>query len=171
MKAKPKGPKYRNLYAYRDSIWFEREVRGRRFRVDLETASWEEAAARRDAYEAQKGVAKARGVIGRVPTFADAAREALDDMDARRSAEAETGYSATTAQDRRRALREKGPIRPHLGGRRLDAIDAAVLRRWHDAEVVGKGRSLKTGENLLDAIEMVFRFARGRGQLEREHRP
>ena len=172
MKAKPtKGTKYLNLTAYRGSIWFVRVVRGRRFRVDLETGSWEEAAARRDAYEQRKGVAQARGTVGRVPLFADAVSAALEDMDARRSAEAETGYSATTAQDRRRALREAGPILPHLGGRRLDTIDAGVMRRWHDAEVVARGRSLKTGENLLDAVEMVFRYARGRGQLEREHRP
>ena len=29
MKAKPKGAKYRNLYAYRGAVWFERVVRGR----------------------------------------------------------------------------------------------------------------------------------------------
>ena len=139
--------------------------------MDLETTSWEEAAARRDAYEALKGVTKTRGPIARVPTFADATSQTLEDMDARRLAGAETGYSATTAQDRHRALREAGPILQHLGPKRLDVIKAADLRHWHDAEVIGRGRSFKTGDNLLDAVEMVFRYARSHGQLERDHRP
>lgn len=135
MKGKPENnPKHRNLYAYRGSIWYDRVANGQRFRLDLETTAWEEAVARRDAYEERKGVAKARTFTGRVLLFADAAPEALQDMDARRNAEAETAYSATTAPDRRRALRERGPILAHLGGRRLDTIDAATLRRWHDAE-------------------------------------
>ena len=37
MKAKPKGQRYRNLYAYQGSIWFERVVLGHRYRADLKT--------------------------------------------------------------------------------------------------------------------------------------
>ncbi|HVN38493.1 MAG TPA: hypothetical protein VMW19_10045 [Myxococcota bacterium] len=29
---KPKGPKYRGLYVYRDRIWYERRIGERRFR-------------------------------------------------------------------------------------------------------------------------------------------
>ncbi len=32
MSARPKGKKYRNLYAYRGSIWYERIASGRRYR-------------------------------------------------------------------------------------------------------------------------------------------
>ena len=48
MKSKPKGAKYRNLYAWRGSIWYSRMVRGRRYRVNTDApislTGWEEAA-------------------------------------------------------------------------------------------------------------------------------
>ena len=48
MKSKPTGPKYRNLYASRGSIWYGRMVRGHRYRVNtgtpLSRAGWDEAA-------------------------------------------------------------------------------------------------------------------------------
>jgi hypothetical protein len=76
MKSMPesKGPKYRNLYAFRGSIWYERVVRGRRFRRDLETSSWEEAAARRDARGKLSGVETLRGRPGETPTLAEFAK-------------------------------------------------------------------------------------------------
>ena len=36
MKAKPAGRKYRNLYSWRGSVWYERVVGGKRVRLDLE---------------------------------------------------------------------------------------------------------------------------------------
>ncbi len=36
MKSKPKGAKYRNLYAWRGLIWYSRMVRGRRYRVNTD---------------------------------------------------------------------------------------------------------------------------------------
>ena len=36
MKRKLKGPKYRNLYAWRGGIWYERVVAGRRFPVNTD---------------------------------------------------------------------------------------------------------------------------------------
>ena len=48
MKLKPKGAKYRDLYAWRGSIWYSRMVRGRRYRVNTDApislTGWEEAA-------------------------------------------------------------------------------------------------------------------------------
>ena len=48
MRAKPKGVKYRNLYAWRGLIWYSRMVRGRRYRVNTDApisrTGWEEAA-------------------------------------------------------------------------------------------------------------------------------
>src|SRR5262245_4449618 len=123
MKAKPTkdGAKYRNLYSYRGSIWFERVVRGRRLRVDLETAAWEEAAARRDAYEARRGVAKMRGgPVCKVPTFAEFAQRYLDEDTAH--------LEPTTRTDRRSHLRTDGVVLRHLGRKRLDEITAAMLR-------------------------------------------
>src|SRR5262249_21642949 len=95
MKAKPPGSNYRNLTAYRGAVWFERVVRGRRFRVDLETTAWEEAAARRDAYEEAKGVAKARGPLGQVPTLRDFAGRYLAE---------DTAHLAPTTREERGKL-------------------------------------------------------------------
>jgi integrase len=154
----------------RGSVWyFERLIDGRRFRRSLDTGNVEEARARRDALE--RDLATVRFSTRATPTFAAAAHDALAAMESRREAGAETGYSATTARDRRRGLRADGPILPRIGHLRLDTIDAAILQRWHDAEVVQRGRSFKTGNNLLDAIEQVFRFARSRGFVDRRHDP
>ncbi len=159
----------RNLVK-RGSVWyFERIVGGRRFRRSLETESLETARERRDVLERE--IASHRFTTAQPPTFATAAKEALDTMQARRDASAETGYSATTARDRTYALRKDGPILPRIGHLRLDTIDAAVLHRWHEAEIVQRGRSFKTGDNRLDAIEQVFRFARSRGYVDRRHKP
>ncbi len=164
----PRRRERRNLVK-RGSVWyFERVIGGRRFRRSLETGNLEEARARRDALERELSTAR---YSREAPTFAVAAADALADMKARREVGAETGYAATTASDRRRALRKDGPIVRRIGHLRLDTIDAAVLQRWHDAEIVQRGRSFKTGDNLLDAIEQVFRFARSRGYLDRGHKP
>ncbi len=154
----------------RGSVWyFECVIDGRRYRQSMDTANLEEAKARRDAIE--RKLAATPFIIRDTPTFGVAAREALAAMEVRRSMGTETGYAATTARDRIRALRTAGPILPHLGHLRLDAIGVAILHRWHDAEVVQRGLSLKTGNNLLDAIEQVFRFARSREFVDRSHKP
>ncbi len=54
MTKKPPGRRYRNLTAYRGSIWYVREVGGKRDRFDLETTSWKEAAEARDYYERRR---------------------------------------------------------------------------------------------------------------------
>ncbi len=159
----------RNLVK-RGSVWyFECVVGGRRYRRSLETENLEEARAHRDVIERE--IASRRFLRTQAPTFATAAKEALDAMQARRDAGAETGYSASTSRDRKYALRKEGPILPQIGHLRLDTIDAVRLYRWHEAEIIAHGRSFKTGENLLTAIEQVFRFARARGYVDRQHMP
>src|SRR5262249_2662531 len=140
-----------------------------RFRHSLETGSLEVARERRDALERE--IASHRYSAVQPPTFAVAAKQALDAMRARRDAGAETAYSASTARDRKYPLAKHGPALPRLGPLRLDTIDASRLSRWHEDEIVARGRSFKTGENLLDAIEQVFRFARSRGYVDRRHKP
>ncbi len=165
----PRRRNRRNLVK-RGSVWyFEKIVDGHRYRRSLETANLDEAIARRDTVERE--LALKRFTRQRCPTFSQVAREALRDMDACRDAGVETGYAATTARDRHNALKDSGPVLPSLGHLRLDQIDAPVLRRWHDAEVIRSDRSLKTGSNLLDAIEQVLRFARARGYIDRKHNP
>ncbi len=48
MRAKPRGAKCRNLYAWRGLIWYNRMVRGRHYLVNTDApisrAGWEEAA-------------------------------------------------------------------------------------------------------------------------------
>ena len=159
----------RNLVK-RGSVWyFERVVGGRRFRQSLETGSLEVARERRDALERE--ICSRRFTAAQPPTFAVAAKETLDAMKARREAGAESAYSASTARDRKYALAKEGPILSRLGHLRLDTIDAAKLYRWHEDEIVARGRSFKTGENLLAAIEQVFTFARARGYVDRRHKP
>ena len=68
MRSKSKGAKYRNLYVWRETIWYGRTVGGRRFRHDTKhpdtPEGWKEAVLYRDKYEA------ARGSRGQAPTWA-----------------------------------------------------------------------------------------------------
>jgi hypothetical protein len=59
---KPKGHKYRNLYAWRGSVWYERVVSGRRYKLDTGCTSWSEAATFRDLYEERRGIARRRAL-------------------------------------------------------------------------------------------------------------
>jgi hypothetical protein len=43
MKSKPKGAKYRNLVAYRERIFDDRVIGGRRYWRDLKTTDWDDA--------------------------------------------------------------------------------------------------------------------------------
>ena len=58
MRKKPKGRKYRNLYARGDVIWFEKLVRGRRTRRSCKTGDWDMAAAVREEWERQSGASR-----------------------------------------------------------------------------------------------------------------
>ncbi len=155
MTKRPKGREYRGLYARGEVIWISYTDGGKRTLISAGTDDWDRAAKRRD--DAIHG--KHRSM-----TFADATRKALADM-------AACGVAETTSSDRIRLLRDEGRIIEHLGSLTLDQVDVAALRRWHDAAISQRGRSFKTGANQIDAIEMVLRWARGRGHLARGCKP
>src|SRR5262245_56336269 len=83
VKAKPKGIKYRNLFARGGSIVYERIVgegeQRKRIKRSLRVTDWSEAAATRDALERQLGIG---GPVLRieVPTFAEAAASRLQSL-------------------------------------------------------------------------------------------
>src|SRR5688572_21830259 len=80
VKAKPNDARFRNLYAYRGSIWYERVHAGKRYRVDLETQSWHTAADRRDAYEVLHEIPLVRTATRSVamPTLRDFVKRYLE---------------------------------------------------------------------------------------------
>jgi integrase len=162
MKSKPKGAKYRNLYAWRGSIWYSRMVRGRRYRVNTDAPTsrtgWEEAALFRDKYEEAKGIGQPGRYAGAMPTLTEFAKRYLDE---------DTGTLAlTTRQDRRNHLGSEGPLLPHLGRRRLDEITPPMLREWWGLVVEGRGRKTKTGREYLNTLAAVLNYARDLGLLE-----
>jgi integrase len=158
VKSKPKGARYRNLFARGDVIYYERVVGGKRIRRSCETADWAFAAQVRDAFEQRKG-------IGRLPVLpAEAPR--LDEFSLRYLAEDTSHLAPTTQQDRKLVLRPDGPVIRSLGARRLDALTPAVLREWWNAEVTGAGRSTKIGRNYLDALSKVLGYAVELGIIE-----
>jgi hypothetical protein len=114
MKAKPRGPKYRNLTLRGGVIYYERLAHGRRIRISTKTASWEDASAFRDAFEAHKGIGKVPFFAGEVPRFSEFA--------ARYLAEDTSHLASTTRGDRARYLRPSGPVVAPLGAWRLDEI-------------------------------------------------
>jgi integrase len=99
--------------------------------------------------------------IGEAPTFAEMARLSVDRERRRRE-----GLAGTTLRDRTKLLeKEDGPLLPLLGGLRVDAIGPETLQRWWEEEVEGRGRSVKTGRNYLNAINGVLRLAQRHGHL------
>jgi hypothetical protein len=54
MKARPKGKKYRNLYAVGEAIYYERVLDGKRVKFSTQTADWEKAVETRDRYEQRR---------------------------------------------------------------------------------------------------------------------
>src|SRR5262245_37093750 len=100
MKAKPKGRKYRNLFARGPTIVYERVLPGgRRIKRSLGVDDWNEAAATRDALEAKLGIG---GPVLRIecPSFAEAAQSYLDGL---------AHLSASTREDRGLYLRAGRP--------------------------------------------------------------
>ena len=154
MKNKPRGRKYRNLYARKEVIWFERLVHGRRIRRSCKTNDWDVAVAVRDEYERQTGASRLPGLT--VPKFAELADRYLE----------WTNHLAPTTQDDRRSLlrtaslkRPEGALRAYFGRLPVDEIRKPLLLEWWAAEVEGKGRAAKTGRNYLDALSGVLALA------------
>jgi len=162
MRAKPKGTRYRNLYA-RDSgvIYYQRVVEKERIRFSCRTNDWNEAAAVARLFEERKGVGRPGFVIVEAPTFAEMARLWIDRERNRRE-----GFAATTLRDQTRLLeKEDGPVLRLLGSLRVDAIEPETLQRWWEQDVEGRGRTIKTGRNYLNVINGVLRLAQRHGHL------
>jgi integrase len=154
LKNKPKGRKYRNLYARGEVIHLEKRVHGRRVRRSCKTNDWDVAAAVRDEYERQTGASRLPGLT--MPKFADLADRYLE----------WTTHLAPTTQDDRRALlrpasskSSEGVLRAYFGRMPVDEIRKPLLLEWWAAEVEGKGRAAKTGRNHLDALSGVLALA------------
>ncbi len=149
MKRKPKGLRYRNLYARGGSIVYERILKGRRIKRSLGVDDWAEAAAVRDALEAKIGVATLP--ISQMPTFSEMATKYTEE---------DTGHlAATTRTDRRLHLVVDGTVMRHLAAWRLDAITSATLREWWNAEIQSTERTNATGARYLASIAGVFNYA------------
>lgn len=170
MKAKPKGAKYRNLHARGAVIYFERILDGARVRFSTKTSDWDEAAAVRDLYLKRRSERRAQGRPP-CPTFGAAAKSVLDWIDELRESGAVDGFAATTALVHRRSLAADTLLVRSLGAKPLDEIDAPSLRAWYEVEVIGRNLSPKSGENRLDSVSLVFRWARERGLLPIQHDP
>ena len=156
MKAKPKGAKYRNLYARGGVIYYRRKIGHRTIRRSFGTSDWDAAARMRDLYETKKGIGLVPIPV-ETPRFAEAA--------ARYLAEDTANLAATTRRDRERYLEPDGRILGPLGARRLDEITPAVLREWWNAEIQARGLTIATGRTYLDAIAAVFAYAADLGLI------
>jgi hypothetical protein len=134
VKRKPSGKKYRNLVAYRERIFYDRVVGGRRYWRDLKTTDWGDAIVLRDRLEELDGIEKRRGDV---PGFDVFAQRYLNEDTER--------LAATTLRDHRRHLGERGLLLPHFASKRLDEITPEMLRQWWGKEITGAGRSAGTG--------------------------
>jgi integrase len=163
MRKKPKGPRYRNLYARGDSIYYTRVWKGRRFQFSTATSSWDEAAAVRDLWEERKGVGRLGELPAGVPTFGELAKRYL--------AEGMGHLAPSTQEDRSLLLRAASPesdgrpARPasplieHFGRTKVDDIRRGALMRWWSLEVEVAERKLATGRAHLAALAAVLGYA------------
>ena len=176
MKPKPTGAKFRNLTAFRESVYYSRTVNGRRYWVNFKTQDWGDAALMRERFEEQEGVEMRRGDVPRLRAFAQ--RYLAEDTDK---------LAATTVRERKRQLGERGFLMPHLGEKRLDEITPEMLRQWWALEmtkrvtrerrqpdgtrkeVEGPKRATQTGKHYLDALSAVYEFAIDVGFSELEN--
>jgi len=83
MRKRPKGEKYRNLYARGGAIYYER-VTGKkddgkplRKKLSTKTTDWDVAASFRDLYEQKKGIGGGVLFLADVPTFSEFAQRYL----------------------------------------------------------------------------------------------
>ena len=156
MRSKPKGPKYRNLYASGSRIYYERLIDGKRFRMSTRTDDWDQAASVRDTYEAKKKLGLLAGDTIETPCFAEFAKRYLKE---------DTAHLApTTRSDRSSYLRTDGPL-GFFGQLKLHDISPALLRTWWGAEIEGK-RSTRTGRAYLDVLSSVLAYAQDLELLE-----
>lgn len=149
MRKKPKGRRFANLTARGGAIYYQRVLNGRRVRFSTETDDWDLAAAVKAEYEAETGAAPA--LDGKVPTFGELCERYLE--------ECVEHLAPSTLEDRRRLLRDGGPIRSHFDGWPVDAIRKGDLVAWYQAAVSAQGRTRNSGRNDVVALAAVFAYA------------
>jgi len=151
MKAKPKGPKYRNLHARGETIYYEREAHGKRVKKSLETNDWTAAAARRDLYEESKGITLTGTLPDEVPLFVDFTKRYLEE---------DTSHLATTTRRHRNSyLRADGPLLSSFGTYHLDEITLPMLREWWNRTIIVPKLAARTGRAYLDVLQGVLAYA------------
>ena len=159
MRKKPRGRKYRNLFARGEAIYYERVVKGVRRKVSAKTSDWDEAAAVRDLLEERLRIGSVGSSPAEAPMFLAFVRRYLDE---------DTAHLAdTTRTDRERELRKDGLLAAFFGPYRVDEITAVMIREWWGQDVDGAGRSWKTGRNYLDALSGVLNYALELGLVEK----
>jgi len=159
MKSKPKGQKYRNLYARKGAIYYQRVVNGKRVRFSCETADWSEAARVRDIFEVKKGIGRLPvPILEPTPRFSELAARYLKTA---------THLADSTREDRELHLGESGELVAYFGDRRIDEITRGDLLTWWEGEIDGHGRATRTGLNYLNALGAVFGLAEDLDHLER----
>ena len=133
-------------------FYYERRWNGTRYSWSLETDDWNEAIARRDAFERLTRIGPGLDAVrAEVPTLAEMAERYITEDTVR--------LAETTRYDRQRLLRPDGPILAHVGDLRVDELRVADLREWWSAAVDRPGRSTKTGRTYLDALAAVLGYA------------
>jgi len=159
LRQKPKGSKYRNLYARRGVIYYERVVGERRIKLSAKTSDWDIAASFRDLLEKKMRV-------GNVPFYAETMPRFADFV-ARYLAEDTAHLAETTRRDREQSyLGPDGRLFRAFGSLPLDEITAPRIREWWNAEIQAAGLSTKTGRSYLDALSGVLAYAQDLGILE-----
>src|SRR5262249_43717733 len=159
MKTKPRGPRYRNLFARGATIYYERELRGQRIKFSCETNDWSAAAAVRDLYEQRKGIGRLPIPVLDTPRLAEFTARYLD--------EDTQHLAATKRRDRGIYLKPGGRVLGMLGERRLDEITPALLRTWGGREVNERQVSISTGRCYLDASRACSAMRRISGSSSR----
>ena len=160
MKKRPKGRKYRNLTRRGVAIYYQRRVGDHRLYFSLKTSDWDRAAAKRNAYEEEKGIDAGLYDPVAMPDLAEFASRYL--------AEDTAHLATTTKRERENQLKPHAPLLRRLGHLRLDEIRERHLREWWGAEVEGNTRrSPKTGRNYIDALAGVLGYARDLGLIDR----
>ena len=148
MRRSTKQSRHHNLTKRGGVYYYHRILKGKRVRFSTKTKDLRVALA---VLEEQERCESPSPAVSGVPTFGEFVKRYLEE---------DTDHLArTTLGDRRRELRETGPIVSFFGERPLDGIDPRLLREWWTEKVIQPGLTTKTGRNWLDCISGVFYYA------------
>lgn len=161
IRKRPNGSEYRYLIESRGVIWYRRQGRSARIRINTSCATWTEAAQWKRAYESREAKsarpAASRRNPGSVPTFGEVARLYLERPSRLGS------LSTSTVRDKKSFLRPDGSIMSAFGNRPVDSITAENLEAWWAREVVDRRRSTSHGRNSINTMSLVIKRAMAEG--------